>query len=125
MYRQNAGDSGEQMTFRRGEYNIPANYRGNAFTADEIPTAVSNNEVTAETQMTECEAAKEQAEGCDLPCETENKRPHSPSLLYGIGSDDILIVGLILLLMQRDRDDSSDRSDIMPILLLLLLLGGF
>lgn len=36
MYTRSHSNENEQ-SFRRGEYSIPANYRGNAFSADEIP----------------------------------------------------------------------------------------
>lgn len=42
MYARNYGEGEKIQSFRRGEYSIPANYAGNAFTADEPPDLRKN-----------------------------------------------------------------------------------
>lgn len=134
MYAQQNGDAlaprENMQTFERGGVVVPANYKGNAFTLDEVP----------------CEAQSDECEACinDLP-EIQATPPRCPSeakcqsectppktgrgLLSGIFDrfsrgfelDDILLIGLIILLLQND----CDRRDETVILLALLLLGGF
>lgn len=59
------------QSFRRGEYNIPANYRGNAFTADEPPiitdTPQSEPERARETRQSEEETTEQLRVGEQAP----------------------------------------------------------
>ncbi len=119
---------GNMQSFEMGGYSIPANYRGNAFTLDEPPT---------DTCPAGCESAATEIEAAPPKClseaqrESECERSHSKQngILSGILGrfsrgfelDDILLIGLIVLLLQND----CERRDETVILLALLLLGGF
>lgn len=122
---------GDIQSFERDGYNIPANYRGNAFTLDEPPTDTGVPECDDCLCVSEIEAAppkclSEAQRGND--CEKTPDK-HGGGLLSGILGrfsrgfelDDILLIGLIILLLQND----CDRRDETVILLALLLLGGF
>ncbi len=164
MYARKYSDDNKQQSFRRGEYTIPANYAGNAFTADEIPDidctiaelpqdeAAKNtcniiceekSENTIAEQQICCENAANQTEYCtqNCPCAkekaecTENGKEEEPrrgifrDLLgrfdRGFELDDLLLIGLIILLLNSDKDECEGSRDEIIILLALLLLSGF
>ena len=135
MYAQQNGDTentnNSPQSFERDGYSIPANYRGNAFTLDEVPC---EEEYCEQPTFSEC-SYKETALPEHIPearhqkdCDKVPKK-HGGGLLSGIFDrfsrkfelDDILLVGLIILLLQND----CDRRDETVILLALLLLSGF
>ena len=132
MYAQESAEGQKHphvtQSFERGGYSIPANYRGNAFTLDEPPTLSDTPE--CEECCTEIEAAPPK---CLSEAQRENGCEKTPDrqrgLLSGIFDrfsrgfelDDILLIGLIVLLLQND----CERRDETVILLALLLLGGF
>jgi len=119
MYVQSPNDGADAVSFRRDKYNIPANYRGNAFTADEIPMAVNdideNN--TFESQV-KTEDRTLPSEKCEK--ETEHGLIRSIFKDTGLNSDDLLILGLLLIFTKNGRDKGSD---LLPLLILLLLMG--
>ncbi|MBQ8248824.1 MAG: hypothetical protein IJY93_02940 [Clostridia bacterium] len=163
MYARKYGDDNTQQSFRRGEYTIPANYAGNAFTADEIPDlsytkseappdeAAKNtcdviceekNEITDAPQPLCCEDAMCQKEPCkqNCPClkeseqctdanKEEPRRGIFRDLLgrfdRGFELDDLLLIGLIILLLNSDKDECESSRDEIIILLAFLLLSGF
>ncbi len=130
MYAQQNDD---MQSFRRGEHIIPANYAGNAFTLDEEPclsedTVIHQDDIlcpVAESASLEKET-EAQYENSTISCsEKEGER----GLLSGLFSrlsrgfelDDILLIGLIILLLQSDCENRDETV----ILLALLLLVGF
>ena len=92
--------------------SVPQNYSGNAFTPKEPPPN-ENDEVESEVE-TKSEPASEPAAAI-RPLH-EEKRTLFPFPGIG-GNDDLLLLGLILLLSQDGFGD-----DILPILLLILFL---
>ena len=102
----------------RRSISVPQNYSGNAFSSlppkvtEEPPSAEEVNE--EENAMIETDDQKiDEAESVAVS-HTES----SKGILSGlIGNDELIILGIILLLSQ---DDSAD--DILPILLLILFL---
>ena len=97
---------------------IPRNYSGNAFPPkEEPPPPVEEREEAEDILTAEDTSQKEEA-----PAEKEASllRPfgRKDRLSSGIGSEELLILGLILLTSQNDAHD-----DLLPLLLLLLLLG--
>ncbi len=135
MYAQQNGNSeiinNNAQSFERDGYSIPANYRGNAFTLDEPPYEGEPTEYTSCSESTYKEAAPPKCipearhqSSCD-----KVPQKHGSGLLSGIFDrfsrgfelDDILLIGLIILLLQND----CERRDETVILLALLLLGGF
>ncbi len=131
-------DEGEVQSFRRGEYNIPANYRGNAFTADEPPIIEAEPPKSAanETQNISVEAAEPKCDDahdvCECACKDcrESKQAPREGLLRGILShfergfefDDLLLLGLAFLILQGS-DDSKSRDEMILILAFLFLCG--
>lgn len=141
VYARTYSDDDSQQSFRIGEYNIPANYCGNAFTKDEIPTmnecATCENNSSPEEEC-QCEPEPEKTPGCEEKqiCERQDKCPlknQKGGLFGGILSrlgrdieiDDILLIGLIALLLFEKKDECDSSTDEIIILLALLLLGGF
>ena len=132
MYAQQ-NDSDEKhvdmQSFEMGGYNVPANYRGNAFTLGEPPTLTNTSECdeccTAEIEAAPPKCLSEAQR--ENVCEKEHVK--QSGLLSGILGrfsrgfelDDIILIGLIVLLLQND----CERRDETVILLALLLLGGF
>ncbi len=120
---------GDMQSFERDGYNIPANYRGNAFTLDEPPCdteALCESDCCApeiEAAPPKCLSEAQRVDDC------KGAHDKQGGLLSGILGrfsrgfelDDILLIGLIILLLQND----CDRRDETVILLALLLLGGF
>ena len=135
MYAQQNSDSeiitGSTQRFERDGYSIPANYRGNAFTLDEPPCEEESAEYQDCSECTYKDAAPPkfipEARHKDYSDKVPQK--HGSGLLSGIFDrfsrgfelDDILLIGLIILLLQND----CERRDETVILLALLLLGGF
>ncbi|MBR2354033.1 MAG: hypothetical protein IKA76_05995 [Clostridia bacterium] len=96
---------------------IPKNYSGNAFPPKEEPPPPEEirSESPPEPPKTEERIQKE-----DLPV----SKPTLAGFFgkgdrsFGIGSEELLILGLILLISKGDSHD-----DLLPLLLLLLLMG--
>ena len=101
------------------EFNIPENYRGNAFLSDEPKEEAIPLEASAESVDNSIEKAKEEPIAVSTQCK---KSPLGLDLSRifggGIGSEELLILGLILLLK-----DGEDSDDIILLLALLLLMG--
>lgn len=131
-------DDGEAVqSFRRGDYTIPANYAGNAFTADEPPI-----ESMVEDQTTSNAADPEENSPTESACQSYRKKDETNTcdaaskkkdgLISGLISriergfefDDILLIGLIVLLI-RENKDCCEKNDEIIILLAILLLVGF
>lgn len=140
MYMRNYGDNDGMQSFRRGEYTIPANYKGNAFSADEppvdckddlqIPDSTSDaapEQAQADRIACQATAPNQSAEICTKSiCESESSNPRES--LTNIGNafpafDDLLLIGLILLLFRENRECDGKNSDIIPLLAILLLFG--
>jgi len=114
MYTKNIPEpDGGAQSFRRGGYQIPASYAGNAFQTELSPdeTARAAPEIPAprEDIHTE-EAAQAQAQA---PADASGllAKLGSPSL------DDVLLIGLILLL-SRERESSTGTLLLLALLLL-------
>lgn len=89
----------------RKRITIPDNYGGNAFNQIErveVPETVP--EVT-------------QAEGNEVSAFVESKDEKHGALPFGIGSEELLLLGILLILTQSD-----EGGDILPFLLILLFL---
>lgn len=130
------------MTFTRGEYSIPANYRGNAFTADEVPQVTERTENMPEDIKASEPQSDPDADNNDtcIRCdksvsnvkEDRSENGHG-GLLKGLFSrlgrgfelDDLLLIGLIFLLMRTDKNDCEENTDEIILILLLLFLCGF
>ena len=111
-----------------GGVRIPDNYSGNAFGAPEAPPRESAEEhIGAEARAeesapVEAESARESAE----VFKSEKEKPRFPSFGFGLGRlfsggfgfEELLIIGLILLIAQSGTDD-----DIILLLALLLFIG--
>ncbi len=140
-------ESGGAQSFRRGSYNIPASYAGNAFSSDFSPT---EEELRANSpdlgdegdcpQTEPCDSCKEECElakidvcsSSEAPpdvkreasCEGEKRRSLLGELFGksegGFELDDLILIGLILLL-SRDGENNGDTL----ILLAFLLIIGF
>ncbi len=148
MYARNYSENEKPQTFRRGDYNIPANYHGNVFTADEAPNADATEDVEVccrtevrESELCRCDDCPKEKiiesyplESCpqeindSKPCETERKKGLFSGILSrfdkGFELDDLLIIGLILILLNGDKSKCPENRDEIIILLALLLLGG-
>ena len=139
VYMRSYDDSDSVQSFRRGDYTIPANYAGNAFTADEPPVINEAKEKADGVQTEVCEAQPPE-KSCEL-CQDisedklrdfKHKGETGGGLLRGLFSriengldfDDILLIGLIILLIRENRDSGSKNDEIV-ILLAVLLLSGF
>ena len=130
MYAQQNDDI---QSFRRGEHMIPANYAGNAFTLDEEPcptpeTIIVQDDIpcpSSETALPD----KEVGAQCERVTDSHFEKSQEKGLLSGLFSrlsrgfelDDILLIGLIILLLQSDCENRDETV----ILLALLLLVGF
>lgn len=102
---------------RRPPFRIPGNYSGNAFSKKEEPPP---REETPEEV-----GAPSASEESPPPSEPAAQPTSSLSRLFGhseqsmgIGTEELLLLGLILLTSRGEN-----RDDLLPILLLLLLLG--
>ena len=108
-----------------GEIIIPDNYRGNVLFNDIAPATVPLGAVisqeTPAAPTVEIETSPEekngtkQVQGSILTSLLPPKRSQSNGLLSEIGLEEILIVGILILLSQNDADD-----DILWLLFLLL-----
>ncbi len=143
MYKGTYEESDIPRSFNVGEYSIPANYRGNAFTAGEIPIENSNGY---------CETVREDYEYDRVPgvdrekcsCEerhneivADNRKSKNDRhetgllsrLLNGFGRDiefdDILLIGLVVLILHEKKNGCNQSSDEVLILLVILFLLGF
>ncbi len=102
-------ESGGAESVRRVEYNVPASYGGSAFLADHAPSLAENACERANLSVAE-------------DCTKESGRPSTGGILSGIGAklerletDDLLLIGLVLLL-------SKEKESGMQTLLLLAFL---
>lgn len=138
MYARNYGDENDVQSFSHSEYNIPDNYRGNAFSADELPFITDTgdkpsdkSEQNTQPAACQCPLIKEEDKSCGEGEKCHKEEPKRKGLLGGILSrfdngfalDDLLIIGLILILLNGDRDGCPENRDEVIILLALLLLG--
>ena len=111
MYTKNIPEpDGGAQSFRRGGYQIPASYAGNAFQTELSPdeTARAAPEIPAPREDIHTEEAV-QASAAD-----------GSGLLAKLGSpslDDVLLIGLILLL-SRERESSTGTLLLLALLLL-------
>lgn len=137
MYMRSYDDGEAVQSFRRGDYTIPANYAGNAFTADEPPIesmvedqTTSNAAEPEENSPTEsaCQSYREKDETntCDAKSKKEGRLISGlvSRIERGFEFDDILLIGLIILLI-RENKDCREKNDEIIILLAILLLVGF
>ena len=118
MYTKNIPEpDGGAQSFRRGGYQIPASYAGNAFQTELSPdeTARAAPEIPAPREDIHTEEA---AQG---PSPAQAQAPADASgLLAKLGSpslDDVLLIGLILLL-SRERESSTGTLLLLALLLL-------
>ncbi len=170
MYARNYGDDGRMQSFKRGEYSIPANYAGNAFTADEIPDfkntpdGIGESEIIPEAASpVNTELKEEEAQVFTIPkeekkivppvqpcmqggrCPVEHHECHESCINHhesekprrgifhdlltrferGFELDDLLLIGLIILLLNSGKDDCDGSRDEIIILLAFLLISGF
>ena len=108
---------------------IPENYRGNAFRELPQEEPPSLNGITPTSEALDCD---EDASGANEACENAEKDEATPQggllasllppkvsrsngILSNIGIEELLIIGVLILLSQSDADD-----DIMLLLFLLL-----
>ncbi len=146
IYARNYG-SGNSQDFSRGEYNIPANYVGTAFTTDKTSSQSPEEAVHYEYAPKDSELLKEsisesKAESDHLEealCaglqKSHPKESGAPkeSLLRSLLSrfergfefDDLLLLGLIFLLLQGGSGDRGKNKDEMVLILAFLFLTGF
>lgn len=76
MYARNYGEGEKMQSFRRGEYSIPANYAGNAFTADEPPDLRKNiREAPAKNMRSDEMPEKLSYSGIQEETEIQNTTP--------------------------------------------------
>ncbi len=169
MYARNYGDDSGMQSFKRGEYSIPANYSGNAFTADEIPdlkniqAEISENEPISKADFPVITEQKEENPTFGIPTEKnyhppletpcmrgyqcptehhehgeccvnqqESEKPRKGIIRdlltrfeRGFELDDLLLIGLIILLLNSGTDDCDGSRDEIIILLAFLLISGF
>ncbi len=145
MYARNYSETENKQSFNRGEYTIPADYRGNAFTADEVPNADDSYDIPCMETVPMCERCKNAAP--EDTCQKEKNITSCPTQTTectsdegeerkglfgkilsrfdrGFELDDLLIIGLILILLNGDKSKCPEKRDEIVILLALLLLGG-
>lgn len=112
MYTKNIPEpDGGAQSFRRGGYQIPASYAGNAFQTELSPdeTARAAPEIPAPREDIHTEEAAQVPSPAD-----------ASGLLAKLGSpslDDVLLIGLILLL-SRERESSTGTLLLLALLLL-------
>ena len=111
MYTKNLSEpDGTTQSFRRGGCQIPASYAGNAFHTDFLPDettrAAPEDPAPREDIHTEEAVQASAADGSGLLAKLG-----SPSL------DDVLLIGLILLL-SRERESSTGTLLLLALLLL-------
>ena len=112
MYTKNIPEpDGGAQSFRRGGYQIPASYAGNAFQTELSPdeTARAAPEIPAPREDIHTEEAAQAQAPAD-----------ASGLLAKLGSpslDDVLLIGLILLL-SRERESSTGTLLLLALLLL-------
>lgn len=85
------------------DIEVPQNYRGNAFSEVETQEIIEEEESSEENKK------------IDLPVSSDNKRG---SLSFLSNDEDIILLGLILLLAQEEL-----ASEILPILIIILFLS--
>jgi len=108
-------DGGASQSFRRGGYQIPASYAGNAFQADFSP-----DETTRAAPESPVPREDIHTEDAALPASAKPSEPPLSGLLSKLGSpslDDVLLIGLILLL-SRERESSTGTLLLLALLLL-------
>lgn len=97
---------------RRRSFSIPQNYSGNAFI--EAPVADVSETMESTISQDPCNDI-EAVESHEAAPRTKSKG----FLPINIGSEEMIILGLLLLLFQSEKGD-----DIIPLLLALLFIGG-
>lgn len=128
--------SDDGRSFRRGEYNIPANYKGNAFMADEVPHIDEAQPAERVDEEIKPRKADDMAESVETVCRTDgSKKPDKAreGILRSVISrfergfefDDLLLIGLILLMLHGEKRDGDKNNDEMILILALLFLIGF
>lgn len=116
----------------RGVY-VPENYHGTTFTESPAQPTPDEQSVqnphdppdTAERTIASEHVPEEGQAGLPeaITTATPPEKPPAPvSALGGLRSDDLLLLGLILLL-SRGEGDGKQTAEILPVLALLLFLG--
>lgn len=116
----------------RGVY-VPENYNGTTFTEPPAESMLAEQDAqnlqelpdTAERAIASERTPEQGPAGLPeaIPAATPPEKP--PALFAGLGglrSDDLLLLGLILLL-SRSEGDGKQAAEILPMLALLLFLG--
>lgn len=147
MYARKYQENEPVPPFHKGEYNIPANYHGNLFSLDgdlqkdipddpnksclkSVPEAVPQKceDSQIDAGVIPCPTESEPSAESDRHCESEGKKGLLGRILSrfdkGFSLDDLLIIGLILILLNGDKSKCPENRDEIIILLALLLLGG-
>ncbi len=115
--------------YKSSEYNIPANYRGNAFNADISTEYEHPHEVSSEK-------CRDSDIGNIVPTlKSEYSEHASPktgllrSLISrferGFALDDLILIALILLILQSGSNDTKIGKDETLLILGFLFLSGF
>ena len=117
-------------SYKSGEYNIPANYRGNAFNAD-----ISSEYEHPRNEPCEKCSDQDMCENTPEPqkIECSEHAPPKTGLLRSIISrfergfelDDLILIALILLILQSGNGDSKIGKDETLLILGFLFLSGF
>ena len=100
-----------------GDFRVPNNYRGNAFSFERPkyePPVERESDVIIQKSVSEKEPCEEKEEEEKSPETCENAEGHEPSL-FGFSNEDILLLALILILSANGAED-----DILLMLALLL-----
>jgi len=107
------------MTFTRSEYTVPANYRGNAFTADEAQSAVNDSYNEESKPRQESDACG----GIDSLKASSDANASEAEGARRMSADDLLIAGLILIML-KSSEGELERSAVMILILCRLLFGS-
>ena len=126
-----------------GAYNIPANYSGSAFKTEDIKTEAPLSEELNSIGSSASEAVNESASACvsepctdSLPPSLHGKKERGAqkeslfrTLLSrferGFEFDDLILLGLILLILQGENDCNKNSKDEIILILGFLFLAGF
>ena len=100
---------------RRKRTQIPENYGGVAFSNERDGDVFIPPPTDAASCCEECDGCDE-CEKIPVHEKAHNGMPSFRSPLFGLNGEDLLLIGLILLLSQSDLS-----NDIVPILIILLL----
>ena len=106
-----------QSTPRQQPWQIPKNYSGSAFS--QLPSDNPEQEPDRERPTDPC--ASDPVHACTDRSESKKGLPFGPSHKSGgIGFEELLILGLVLLISQSD--ESEGNNDLAFLLLLLLFI---